>query len=132
MKFISKSVAGMRPAITKVLLVMKLIAIIMITVFSSVSAKSFSQTVTLHEKNVSVKKILKYIEKQSGYHVILINVNPETTLAGTININLEHATVEEALNECFRNKPITYTIIQGTIIIKKKGGRVSSGSKGKH
>ncbi|MFS2186740.1 SusC/RagA family TonB-linked outer membrane protein [Mucilaginibacter sp. Mucisp84] len=120
MKFISKSVAGMWPAITKVLLVMKLIAIIMITVFSSVSAKSFSQTVTLHEKNVSVKKILKYIEKQSGYHVILINVNPETTLAGTININLEHATVEEALNECFRNKPITYTIIQGTIIIKKK------------
>ncbi|MDB5146276.1 MAG: SusC/RagA family TonB-linked outer membrane protein, partial [Mucilaginibacter sp.] len=120
MKFISKSVAGVWPAITKVLLVMKLIAIIMITVFASVSAKSFSQTVTLHEKDVSVKQVLKYIEKQSGYHVMLVNVKPEITLMDKININLERVTVEEALNACFRDKPITYTIIQGTIIIKKK------------
>lgn len=129
MKFIFKSIPGRCPAITKVLLIMKLIAIIMITAFASVSAKSFSQTVTLHEKNVSLKKVLESIEKQSGYHLILVNVKPDLSRIKLMNFDMDHAKIEDALNACFRDQPITYKIIQGTIIIKQKEETVKTDVK---
>jgi TonB-linked SusC/RagA family outer membrane protein len=120
MKFISKSIPGKSPLIPKILLVMKLIAIIMITALTSVGAKSFSQTVTLHEKNVPIKKVLEAIEKQSGYHLILVNVKQDIARIKLVNIDIDHAQVEDALNACFRDQPITYKIIQETIVVKHK------------
>jgi hypothetical protein len=32
--------------------------------------KSYSQIVTLHQKNTTVEKVLKSIEKQTGYHFL--------------------------------------------------------------
>jgi TonB-linked SusC/RagA family outer membrane protein len=129
MKFISKSMPGKWPAITKFLLVMKLIAIIMIAFFTSVSARSLSQTVTLHEKNVSIKTILESIEKQSGYQLIFVNVKQDISRIHIKNIDLEHVKVEDALNSCFKDQPITYKIIQGTIVIKQREAEVKTDIK---
>ena len=56
--------------VSKIFLIMKLTIIILIIGLAQVSAKSYGQLITLHEKNVSVEKVLLLIENQSGYHFI--------------------------------------------------------------
>ncbi|RYG09582.1 MAG: hypothetical protein EOO07_23625, partial [Chitinophagaceae bacterium] len=52
---------------TKLLLVMKLTAILLMCVALHVSAASFSQTVTLPRQTASLKTVFKEIKKQTGY-----------------------------------------------------------------
>ncbi|MDN3549211.1 TonB-dependent receptor [Mucilaginibacter aquaedulcis] len=99
-------------------LAMKLTTVLIFAVLLDVSAKGFSQTVTIHENNVSVEKVLKIIKKQSGYNYLF----EETATAKTskINIDITNASVEDALDKCFIGQPLTYKIIQKTAVIKAR------------
>jgi hypothetical protein len=68
MNFNSKAVPLAWSKLSKIILVMKFTAILIIAALTNVSAKTFSQTVSLRQKNVSVEKVLRLIEKQTGYH----------------------------------------------------------------
>ncbi len=52
---------------SKTLLIMKFLTFFMLVICLQISAKSSGQ-ITLSEKNVSLEKVFKLIEKQSGYH----------------------------------------------------------------
>ena len=56
-----------RRYLIKTLLIMKFIAIFLFAAGLQVSATGFSQTITLTQNNVSLKKVFREIEKQSGY-----------------------------------------------------------------
>ena len=58
---------GERRRLTKSLLIMKFIAILLFATGLQVSATGYSQTITLAQNNVSLKKVFREIEKQSGY-----------------------------------------------------------------
>lgn len=107
---------------SQIILMMKL-TLILLTVFCmSVSAKVFSQRITLSEKNVSLPSVLKAIEKQSGYQSfydlkLLRSV-------GKINIDLNGATVEQALEQALSGKPLIFSIVDNIIVIKR--GKIES------
>ncbi|MDH7463173.1 TonB-dependent receptor [Chitinophagaceae bacterium 26-R-25] len=106
-----------RKAIFKTLLVMKLTAIILLCACLQVNARGFGQqTVTLSEKNASVKQIFKEINRQTGFKFFY----QEELLkqAGKVSIDVKNVSIDDALKICFRDLPFEYTIENATIVVK--------------
>lgn len=104
--------------LTKTLMVMKLTAILMLVVCLQVSAGGYSQKVSLSVKNVSLEKVLKEIEKQSGYSFWY-----KTKLikaAGKISLTLKDALLEDVLKKCFENQNLSYYFVEQIIVVKQK------------
>ncbi|MBL4674984.1 MAG: carboxypeptidase-like regulatory domain-containing protein [Mucilaginibacter sp.] len=118
MNFNPKAVPLAWSKLSKVLLVMKFTAILIIAALTNVSAKTFSQTVSLRQKNASVEKILRLIEKQTGYHFMYDK--QDVAKAGGINIEVDQVSVTQALDQAFKDQPLTYKIFQETIVVKKR------------
>lgn len=102
----------------KTLLVMKLTAIMVIVFCLQVSAKTYAQKISIKEKDVSVKKILAEIEQQSGYDFFYDNKDIKSL--GSTSFQVKEVSVATALDKLFAGLPFTYTISEGTIIIRKK------------
>lgn len=102
----------------KTLFIMKFLAIFLFAAAFQVSATGYSQTITLAQNNVSLKKVFREIEKQSGYQFFYKDRLIRQT--GTISINVKNATVETVLNECFKNQPLSYTLLDKIIVVKPK------------
>jgi len=118
MNFNSKVVPTGRLHLSKILLAMKFTAFIILATLSTVSAKSYSQKVTLHEKNISVGEVLRLIEKQTNYHFLYDK--SDILKAGAINISVGNVSVEVALDKCFNGQPLTYKIFNHTIVVRSK------------
>ncbi|MDN5285849.1 MAG: SusC/RagA family TonB-linked outer membrane protein [Mucilaginibacter sp.] len=124
MNFNSKAMPLAWPQLSKIILAMKLTVIIIIAALTNVSAKSYSQIVTLHQKNTTVAKVLRSIEKQTGYHFLYDK--QDVSKAGDINIEVANVSLEEALDQCFKDQPLTYKIFQQTIVVKKKDAGIAN------
>lgn len=111
-----------KPVFRKFLMVMKLATFLLFITFLQVSAKGFSQ-ITLKESNASLAAVLKTVEKQSGY---LFVYNAQQIQLGTVTTDLKNATIEEALQTFFKNKPITYQIVDKNIVLLPKKGEDAS------
>lgn len=102
--------------IKQLLLVMKLSILLLIIGFLQVSATGYSQ-ITLNEKHASLENILLKIKQQTNYNFIYdenkLNV-PE------ISVKVDRVSIQEALDACFHKLPVTYTIIENNIILKRK------------
>ncbi|MEJ0103831.1 MAG: TonB-dependent receptor [Bacteroidota bacterium] len=103
---------------------MKLIAVFLFAACLQVSAAGHSQTITLSQTNVPLKKIFKEIEKQSGYQFFY--KDKLLKQAANTNINVVNASVEEVLDICFKNEPLSYTVLDKIIIIKAKEPALST------
>jgi TonB-linked SusC/RagA family outer membrane protein len=102
----------------QILLRMKLIVILLFTVFLQVNARSYAQNVTLNEHNASLEKLFSKIKEQTGY---LFLYNQEwIRMANKVDIVVKNAPLENVLNSCFTNQPLTYTIVNKTIVLKLK------------
>src|SRR5438270_749041 len=116
MKFILKpGLYG--PRLSQTCNTMKLIALLLLAAITQVHAESYAQSITIHQKNIPVEKVLLLIEKQSNYHFIY-DSRLSVIKNGTVDLNIENGTVAAALDQCLGNLPVTYTIIQQTITIK--------------
>jgi len=106
------------PQIRKTLLVMKLTILMIVAACMNLSAASFAQNVTLNEKSTSLEKVLSKIEKQTGYtfwyNTKMIKQAP------MISLDVKDYSLEQTLETCFKNLPISYTIVQNTIVLKPK------------
>ncbi|WP_159441115.1 SusC/RagA family TonB-linked outer membrane protein [Pedobacter caeni] len=94
---------------------MKLTFIILTTVILQVSATGYAQ-ITLKEKEAPLEQIIQKIRKQSGYDFfynagILARAMPVT-------LDVQNASVEEVLELCFRDQPLSYRIEQKTIVLQ--------------
>lgn len=102
----------------KFILIMKLTAFILMMALAQVSAKSFSQTINLNERNSSIEKVLENIKAQSGF-LFLYDYND--IKGAKTSVNIKNATIKEALDLCFKSLPLTYTIGEtNTIVIRLK------------
>lgn len=106
---------------SKFLKIMKLIVILMTAAIVQVHASSYSKNVTLHEKNTSVENLFKLIEKQSDYHFLYDKL--DVVNIGAVSVDVNSVSVEEALNLCFKNQPLTYQIFKSTIVVKKQSDK---------
>lgn len=98
---------------------MKLTIIMLIMGLTQVCAKTYAQLITLHEKNVSIEKVLLLIESQSGYHFIYDD-KLDLLKTKTLNINVEKQTIDNVLEQCLSGIPVSYKIIQQTIALKER------------
>jgi TonB-linked SusC/RagA family outer membrane protein len=94
---------------------MKLSFFIYFATLLQVNAASVAQRVSLDKNNASLKESLIDIQHQSGYSVfydakMLRDARP-------VNVHVHNVTLKEALDECFRGQPFTYTINEKTIVV---------------
>lgn len=102
----------------KWLRVMKLTAIILLSACLTATAKSGAQRISLHEQNAELTEVFKSIRQQTGY-LFVYDVDM-VKQAKRITVHIENASLEEALNACFKDQPLSYTIVEKTIVVKKK------------
>jgi TonB-linked SusC/RagA family outer membrane protein len=102
----------------KMLLAMKLTAIILFSLAMQVSAKAFTQKVSLSVKNAQLTEVFKEIRKQTGLSFMW----DEQTLRLTrpVTVDIHDGSLLQALDECIRNQPLTYSVIDNVVLIKPK------------
>src|SRR5688572_3581010 len=100
------------------LLIMKITVILLLSACLVANAEGISQTVSLSEKNSSLEKVFKEIKKQTGYVFFFDELLMQR--AERVTVNVQNAAVEDVLELCFKNQPLTYYIVEKTIVIKPK------------
>ena len=99
----------------KTILVMKLTTMLLLVGCLQVSATAFAQKVSLNVENASLKKVFKDIRKQTGY---LFFYNTQLLeKAHPVSISARDREIKDVLDECFRDQPLTYNIVNKTIVI---------------
>ncbi|MGE5520679.1 MAG: SusC/RagA family TonB-linked outer membrane protein [Candidatus Dadabacteria bacterium] len=81
-------------------------------------AHSVDQTVTINVKDVSVKRVFKEIQKQTGLNIFIDEAVLSKT--GKVTLNVRNKPVAEVINMCLPQDDYSFVIIDGTIIIKEK------------
>ncbi len=94
---------------------MKLTAVMMLAFLLQVSARGYSQKITLDLQNVSPGKVFKEIKRQSGF-LFLYNSNDLKRL-GTVSIQVKNADIEDVLNRCLASTRYTYRIVDKTVVL---------------
>jgi len=109
---------GFLPA--KMLLIMRLTAVLLLAAAMHVSAAGLTQKVTIAKKNASLEQIFEILQQQSGYSFMF---NSHTLAnANKVDIQVNNATVEEVLKLCFSNQAFTYVVKDKVIIVTPKEG----------
>ena len=111
-----------RKTLTKTLLIMKFTAILLLVFTVQISAKGFSQTISLSLKNVSLDKAFLEIEKQSGFSFVYGKEQLVQTRSVTLSVLSEN--IESVLDKLFKDQPLTYTITDKYISVKQKPAEV--------
>ena len=82
------------------------------------SSAVFAQEINLSVKNETLEAVFTRLEKQSGYtffyKIELIRSLPKVTL------DIRHASLEKALEMCLQGQPLSFSIVQRTVVIKAK------------
>jgi TonB-dependent starch-binding outer membrane protein SusC len=102
----------------KLLLIMKLTAILLLTAALHVNAAGLSQKVTISKKNATLEQVLETLQQKTGYNFVF-NSNA-LKKAKRVDIEVTNAAVEDVLDICFKDQPFTYVIRNKVIVIKEK------------
>ncbi|MEO6686919.1 MAG: SusC/RagA family TonB-linked outer membrane protein, partial [Dyadobacter sp.] len=102
---------------------MKLAFIFSLLFCLQVAADGFSQKITLVAKDASLEKVLKSIEKQSGY--LFWYKTDLMKKSEKVSISVRETTVEDALAKTFQNQPIRYSIVDQTVVLQPKKQGIS-------
>jgi TonB-linked SusC/RagA family outer membrane protein len=102
----------------QIIRIMRLTILILVTCLLQVSASTKAQRVSLSEKNASLETIIRKIRNQSNYY--FVGNTKLIRQAKLIDINVKNVSIEDALNQCFANQPLMYSIIDKTVVIKTK------------
>jgi TonB-linked SusC/RagA family outer membrane protein len=97
---------------------MKLITVFMIVACLQVSARGFSQKVTIRESNMTLQKVFEEIRKQTGYQFFYADEALRT--AKTVSLSVRKESIEKVLDICFKDQQLGYTITDNTIVVKRK------------
>lgn len=98
---------------------MKLFVVLLITTGLQATAKpSDAQYVTISGKNITLVKVFKKIRAQTDYQFFYKTEFLRS--AKPIDINVRNVPVRKALDQCFKDQPLTYAVVGNTIVVKKK------------
>ncbi len=102
-------------------LIMRLNLVFLLVLFTAmqvVATTVSGQTITMKAKNLPLDKALNEIKKQSSYG--LFYDSKDLPKDAKVTIDLQGATVEEALKQCIKDRPLQFQIVDKLIIIKAK------------
>lgn len=97
---------------------MQLTTILLFALSLQVSATGYAQKVTIAAKDASLKKVVREIRKQTGYYFIY--TDEIIRRASPVTLNVKNVDVQEVLNLCFADQPLSYTIDDRIIIVKSR------------
>ena len=99
-------------------------------VLLTIGLHSFAQKITIVEKDISLRDIFFSIQRQSGLSLLFDNNLIRQTKK--VDINIRDGSVEEVLNYCLKDLPLTYVITDRVIVIKEKHKNDNGGSPVKY
>jgi TonB-linked SusC/RagA family outer membrane protein len=95
---------------------MRLTAILIIAACLQIHTRGSAQTVTLSLRNTSLERVFKEVNKQTGYSFIY--TRELLAGAGKVSIDMKEASLQQVLDDLFKEQPFTYSIQDKFIIIK--------------
>ena len=102
----------------KTLLIMKLIILLTVVACLHASAGGYAQKLTISKQDVSLEVIFKEIKKQTGYNFLYNYDWLQNTKKVTVEV--KDASINQVLDICFKDQPLTYEIVDKTISLRKK------------
>ncbi|WP_270088297.1 SusC/RagA family TonB-linked outer membrane protein [Sphingobacterium sp. SYP-B4668] len=102
----------------KILIMTKLTILLIIGTILQVQAKTLAQKITLLERNSSLEQIISKISKQSRYEFVYSS--PMLKDTKNVNIEVKNADINTVLDLCFANQPVAYSIVDNTVVVKRK------------
>ncbi|MBN8668690.1 MAG: SusC/RagA family TonB-linked outer membrane protein [Chitinophagales bacterium] len=95
---------------------MKITAVILLAACLSAAATGKAQKVSLTLRDAPLEKALKEIKRQTGLDLLYtVDVLQH---ARPVTIELRNADLRQALDQCFKEQPLTYTIVENVIVVK--------------
>ena len=97
---------------------MKFLTVFILIASLHVSARTWSQQVTLSEKNAKIEKVFNVIKAQTGYvffydAALLQDSKPVT-------LNVKNEPLENVLKEAFNDQPLAWKTVNKTITVIRK------------
>ena len=114
----ARSMPGAKPKLTQTLRIMKLLGIFLLVGFLQVSAKTFSQKVSISVKDAPLTKVFEAITKQTGFRFFYNQ--EQLRKAKLVSVQVKEVELADALMECFKNQPFTYSLVNQVIVVKEK------------
>lgn len=102
----------------KILLAMRLTVVILIASLLQVSAASLAQKITISQSNVPLKSILKELRTQSGF--VFLYSDDVLKAAKPVTVRAENVDFQVVLKLIFDDQPLTYELVDRTVVIKPK------------
>jgi TonB-linked SusC/RagA family outer membrane protein len=99
----------------KTFLTMKCIVLLLVFLSPQLSARGFSQQVTLRARGATFQEIARELERQTG-HTFLYNIEQVNAL-GRVDINVTDAGLEQVLRECLDGSGLSFRIVEQTVVI---------------
>ena len=97
---------------------MKLTALLLLLACLQVSAHVDAQSITYSQNNSTLESVFKAIRKQTGYEFLYNTAMLERAQRG--DFTFYQTPLKTALDEVFKDRPLTYTIIGKTIVIRRR------------
>ena len=98
----------------KSFLIMKIVILLLTIGFLQVNAKSYGQ-ISLNERHATLEIVLQKIKKQTNYNFIY---DEKQLHINDITVSVNNVPIEKALDACFKELPVTYSIVKNNIILK--------------
>ncbi len=101
----------------KLLIMFKMVILLLAVSVFSVTARTYAQTVTIHEKSVTLPQLFNIINQQTGYAFVVDNALIARTVA--VSVHFDDTELTEVLDKTVKAQGFTYTIKHNTIVLKK-------------
>ncbi|MEO5891669.1 MAG: TonB-dependent receptor [Ferruginibacter sp.] len=108
---------GRKGNVTKILLIMKLMAILLMAGALQVSASGYGQKITLSVTNTPLQKVFSEIEKQTGYYFAYTSELLKASVP--VSLTVHDATLNDVLDKLLKNQPLSYTITDKVISVRQ-------------
>jgi TonB-linked SusC/RagA family outer membrane protein len=103
----------------KLLRIMRLTAILLSTTCFFANAEEGSgQKLSLSGRNLTLQEVFAQIKKNTGY--VFFYDEAHLKKAHRVNIDMKNAELKDVLDWCFRDQPLTYSIVGTTVVVKNK------------
>lgn len=113
--------------------IMKIAISLMFAVIFQLSARAFSQetNLSLSLRNAPLEQVLTTVKKQCDY-LFLYNNESIQKIDAKVSVNLKSATITQVMDACMQGLPLSYKIVDKTIIITPSNGIVAEQKKKQH
>jgi len=95
---------------------MTAIILLSLTLHAGAGTKGFTQNVSLNVRNAPLKDVFNEIRRQTG--VSFMWEEQTLRLCKPVTIIAKNSTLQEVLNACVKDQPLSYSIIDNVVLIK--------------